>query len=164
MFSVDKTFDAAPLSGVNMILLPGPEIDRIRARPMPDLAAAIDVVMSRAHWLLPDDRLIIELAIRNRVPHRQIAIALKVPAGTVSRRVRRILRRLNDPLSVALLDARCPLPADHREVGVEHFVQGLSASALAQKHDASAQHIRRMIMYVRGWHRGASSAASLRRE
>jgi len=132
-----------------MISLPPTVIDQTRGRPVVDLAISVDALIARAQWLLPEDRLAVELALRNRVPHRQIGIALRVPAGTVSRRLRRIVRRLNDPLAIALLNQRCPLPADHHEVGIGHFVQGLSTGALARKHSVSPGQIRRMITYVR---------------
>jgi DNA-directed RNA polymerase specialized sigma24 family protein len=76
----------------------------------PDLRGAQAELLQRAALLLPRDRLVVELAIRNRLTFRQLGQLMAVPSGTMCRRVHRLLNRLNDPLVRRLLDSRCPLP------------------------------------------------------
>jgi DNA-directed RNA polymerase specialized sigma24 family protein len=111
-------------------------------------------LLERSLALLPDERLIMELAFKSYLTHRQIAQLLNVPAGTVTRRLQRICRRLRDPLVVLLLDERCPLPSDTRAIAIGHFLHNRSATQLSRQLGIRRQEILRTLNYVRGWHRG----------
>jgi DNA-directed RNA polymerase specialized sigma24 family protein len=114
-------------------------------------------VLERAALLDPDDRLLVRLAVRNGVSRRQLAQALHVPPGSLSRRLQRLGARLNDPLVVALLREDCPLTREYRQLGVEHFLQGRTMRRLADVHRMPLGEVRRVIAFLRGWHRGISS-------
>jgi hypothetical protein len=110
-----------------------------------------------------DDRLLIELANGAGASHRKIAELMKLQAGTVSRRLRRVWGRVGDPIVTRLLDDRCPLGPDYRQIGVEHFLIGRSAARIAADRDMTPAAVREVIGYVRTWHRltrpGAREAA-----
>jgi len=128
-----------------------------RATPVePTLAdddRATRKLMQRAALLLPSDRVLVELALR-RVTHRQIATLLKMAPGTVTRRIQRLSRRLHDPLVVALLDEKCPLEPDIRQLAVEKLLIGLSEAQLAAKHELSLSELKKRLGFVTGWHQG----------
>ena len=51
-------------------------------------------------------------------------------------------------------DDACPLPGEYRQLGIEHFVQGRSARDLADHHRMTLHTVRKMLAFVRGWHKG----------
>jgi DNA-directed RNA polymerase specialized sigma24 family protein len=111
-------------------------------------------LLDRARFLLPPDKLLIEMAFKNLLSHRQIGQIIGIPAGTVTRRLQRICRRLRDPMILMLIDESCPLPSDHRAVAIGRFLHGRSTVHLARLHHLSPSEVRRAIDYVRGWFRG----------
>jgi DNA-directed RNA polymerase specialized sigma24 family protein len=130
------------------------------ARPRPTLREARQAgaaLLKRAALLLPDDRALIELAVGSCVSHRQLATMLRRPAGTITRRLGRLLARLYDPLVIALLDPRNPLPPEYRQIGVEHLLQGQCVRQIADRHQMHTQRVQRILALVRGWHRAATS-------
>ena len=111
-------------------------------------------VLDRAKFLLPRDRQMVEAVVSGRLSCGQVAAMQGVSIGTVSRRVKMLANRLCEPLVVALLDARCPLAPDVRQLGIEFFVQGQTAVALADLHRMHRNDVRRFVEFIRGWHRG----------
>lgn len=122
------------------------------------LRDAQEVLLERARWLLPGDRTVIELVLRHGIPHRRISQLVNLPAGTVTRKLHRLARRLTSPLVVALLNERCPLPDPMHRIGVEHFLQGLSLRQLAERHGISRHEVRLILHNVRGWHRWSTAS------
>ena len=111
----------------------------------------------RIDLLKPNDRLLIELALSGNHSHRRIAELLEIEPGSVSRRVRRVARRLHEPVVRRLMEERCPLPAEYRQIGVEHFLTGMSTKELAEKHGVAAGQVRRVVQFLRWWSRGTSA-------
>jgi DNA-directed RNA polymerase specialized sigma24 family protein len=109
-------------------------------------------ILRRAQLLLPRDRSIVELTLKGNLSRQVVARTLGLAPGSVSRRLQRLSARLHDPLVVALLAADCPLSPEYRQVGVEHFLQGLPATDIADKHRMSAEQIRKTIASIRHWH------------
>jgi hypothetical protein len=103
------------------------------------------------------------LSLRLGASYRTIARALKRSPGSVSRAVRRLGRRLNDPLVVELLDPDCPLDPVYRQIAVEHFLTGLSVPRLAEKHARPPAEVRRIVHFVRTWHRGVGRVQRMQR-
>jgi DNA-directed RNA polymerase specialized sigma24 family protein len=115
-------------------------------------------LLRRAQFLRDEERLLLELAIRSDLSVRQIGRLKNVPPGTISRRVQRLCARLRDPMVNWLIDpAACTLPPEHRQLAIEHFVQGHSSNELAEKHMMRAARVRQMLDQVRGWHRAITS-------
>ncbi|MDQ3440705.1 MAG: hypothetical protein M3478_10190 [Planctomycetota bacterium] len=129
------------------------------SRPDPDARpeGALSASLRKRLDLLPvRDRAIVELTMRSNLSRSGIARALGLAPGQVSRRLRVLYARLHDPLVVALFDARCPLSPAYRQLGTEHFLLGLSPRELADKHQVSIPEVRRMLVYLRGWQKGAT--------
>jgi DNA-directed RNA polymerase specialized sigma24 family protein len=140
-------------------------IDRVLSdRPSPGAASARPVgltLLERASHLEPAEKLLAELAFKNHLSHRQIGQILSVPAGTITRRLQRICRRLRDPLILALIDPRGAaeaLPEQTRALAVQHFLHRRSAAELARTYSRSEREISRELDFVRGWHRGITHA------
>ncbi len=120
------------------------------ARPLADRALA--ALLQRARLLLPPDRALVELAIEQRLPACQVARLLGLHRATVSRRARRLIRRLQSPLVVNLIhNGRHQLPDELWQIGVERFVQQRTIREIADLHRISIYRVRTMIDQVRGW-------------
>jgi DNA-directed RNA polymerase specialized sigma24 family protein len=110
------------------------------------------------------DQLLVELSINLGASQRKIAELTGSDAGTVCRRLRRIWQRLADPVVTRLLDPRCPLGPEYRQVGIERFLAGRSAAAIAEARGMPLREVRELVRYVKSWHRftrggiGASGA------
>jgi DNA-directed RNA polymerase specialized sigma24 family protein len=120
---------------------------RARTRISPALAQRLAILPSR-------DRAIVELTMSAKLTRAGIARALGMAPGQVSRRLRVLYQRLHDPLVVALFDPACPLPPEHRQLGIEHFLLGLAVNQLADKHGMRWSAVQSMLTFVRGWHNG----------
>jgi hypothetical protein len=111
----------------------------------------------RYRLLSPQDKLLIDMAMKYRLSRREMGLVLNIAPGAVSRRLRRVLNRLNDPLVVALIDPTCTLDPEHRQVGIEYFLHRRNVQTISRTQQRSRHEVRAMIEYVRGWHRGISS-------
>src|SRR5262245_38871566 len=106
-------------------------LEQLRSHIRPRLRIE-DPDLSRNIRLLDDkDRLLLELTLVSGASRKQMAVALNVAPGNVSRRIRLLLRRLADPLVQSLTHPKCALPTKHRQVGVDYFLLGCSLRELA---------------------------------
>jgi DNA-directed RNA polymerase specialized sigma24 family protein len=131
---------------------------QLNVRATASMSGEQRAILRRAELLAPRDRLLVRLSLHNGVSRRQLGEVLNLRPGTVTRRLQRLGARLNDPLVVALLREDCPLAPEYRQLGVEHFLQGRPMRDLAEAHRMSLSEVRRIITYLRGWHRGMSAA------
>jgi len=72
-------------------------------------------------------------------------------AGHLSRRYRSVWRRMHDPVLDFVMGARCPLPAEHRQVAVENILLGMTICAIADKHRMSKTQVQVVLAYIRGY-------------
>ncbi|HMB96294.1 MAG TPA: hypothetical protein VKK61_09670 [Tepidisphaeraceae bacterium] len=103
------------------------------------------------------DRLLVEMALKHRLSRRQMGIILNKTPGTITRKIRRVLNLLKDPLILALADPACTLSPERRQIAIEYFLHRHSVAQLSHKHALSRNEVRTMLDYVRGWHRGITS-------
>lgn len=111
-------------------------------------------LLERARHLPPGERALVQMVISGRSSRREMAAALAIPPGTVSRRVRRLLARLHHPIVVALTEQSGRLRAEYRQLGIEHFLHGRSARELADYHQMTHSKAKQMIEWIRGWAAG----------
>ena len=116
-----------------------------------------DDLWERISLLQPDDRILLELYFRARATYRQIGRIVDRPPGSVNRAIRRLGKRLHDPLVLTLLHPDCPLDPVYRQIGVEHFLVGRVVPQLAREHGLPAARVRRIVQFVRSWHRGMAA-------
>src|SRR5690349_5630865 len=106
----------------------------------------------RMEFLEPADRKLLELTVKGKLTRREAGMLVGMSCGTVTRRVRRLIERLNDPLIVALVERGQLLPELHREVGLMHFLRGTPLKRVARDLGLSMHAARGMVQYVRLWH------------
>ncbi len=110
--------------------------------------------LRRAEYLKPADRALLEMVVSQRFTRRDIGQFLGIPSGTVTRRAWRIGNRLHDPLSIALIERPGKLPDEHRQIGIEHFVQGMRAREIADVHRMGIIEVKGILEFLRLWGRG----------
>jgi DNA-directed RNA polymerase specialized sigma24 family protein len=116
-------------------------------------AAGRELGLEKRISFLPDaDQRLLKLSLRGAVTRREAAALLGMSPGTVSRRLKRLMDRLNDPLVVALVDQGQLLPEGYREVGLGYFLRRMSEEEIARATGLSMWEVRRALSYVRGWH------------
>ncbi len=108
-------------------------------------------LLKRARFLSESDQALLRMACVSRMSRREIARLLKVSPGNLCRRLQKLLACLHDPLVVNLIERGQLLPADIRQLGIEHFLLRLSLPALAAKHQMSRHRVGAIIEYLRGW-------------
>ena len=120
--------------------------DRVRRV---DLAPAL---RQRIGMLSDQDRALIELVHLGQVSQRGAARLLNIEPGTVCRRIRRILRRLADPLVRALIDATPPDldPVDGR-IGLAWHLHDRTLADIAAENHLTRYEVRARLAALRGW-------------
>lgn len=129
-------------------------VDRVVGDRRAQVLAGKQRVLARARFLEERDRRVVELLLRGDLTRSDMAALIGVNASTLTRRVQRVVARLHDPMVVALIEGRGALPDEHRQLGVEHFLQGKSIGELAELHRMSEWEVRRMVEQIRGWFAG----------
>ena len=113
-------------------------------------------IEKRMEFLDPADRKLLEITLRGRLSRREAGAMLGMDAGTVTRRIHTLLRRLNTRIVGALVEDGELLPEMHREVGLAFFLHKRSQKRIAREFGLSEYMVRRMIAYIRGWHSASS--------
>lgn len=111
-------------------------------------------LLSRTEGMPRRDRLLLELVLRDGMTHREVADAMAIPRGSVSRRVRRLLRRVHDPLILALQSPTCPLSAEHREPALRVYRDRARQRDVADEFGITVTTLQKRLLFVRAWFRG----------
>ena len=114
-----------------------------------------EAVLRRSRYLDGADERLLRLALEGNMSYRAMnrVIGLKSGGGTY-RRVRSLLRRLREPVVVALLDWPGELSAEQREIGIRWFVKKQSGAQIAQATGVSVWDVRKTSAFLLGWARG----------
>ncbi|HYO10720.1 MAG TPA: sigma factor-like helix-turn-helix DNA-binding protein [Tepidisphaeraceae bacterium] len=137
-------------------------LERARQRPPRGEPAAggkaAPALRQRIGLLRREDQILVELAMSGTASRRRMGELLGLQPGTVTRRLQRLAARLHDPIVIRLLDPRCGLSPEQRQIGAEHFLTGLTVAELAAKHGLSRERVRVILGFLREWHRGTRGA------
>ena len=118
--------------------------DRVRRLRDPDLAR-------RANLLPERQRDLVHLVLSGNCTFRQLAALTGENPGTICRRFGRLVRRLRDPVVIALIDDPEELSELYRNVGLARFLHGRSIASLAGEHARPAYEIRAILAYLKTW-------------
>src|SRR4051812_30814991 len=97
-----------------------------------DQAALPGGIEKRMKFLEPADRKLLEMTLGGKVSRREAAMMLGLDAGTGTRRVHSLLRRLHSRVVVALVDDGDLLPELPRDVGLAFFLHRRSIRWIAR--------------------------------
>src|SRR3954463_7154225 len=87
-----------------------------------DRAALNRGIEKRMKFLEPADQKLLEITLGGKLSRREAAMIMGLDAGTVTRRVNTLLRRLHSRMVVALVEDGDLLPELHRDVGLAFFL------------------------------------------
>ena len=116
-------------------------------------------IMTAAQLLPPDERELLRLHFEQQVSLAALASLVGCNAGTMSRRVRRTVKRLQDPIVQALVTRQIPASDLDRRVGVDRFVRGHGIRRLASDHGLTTAEVRRRLAWIKGWSQGRRDGA-----
>src|SRR6478735_5754574 len=114
-----------------------------------DRAALHRGIEKRMKFLEPVDRKLLEITLRGKLSRREAGMIMGLDAGTVTRRIHTLMRRLNSRVVAALVDDGDLLPELHRDVGLAFFLHRRSIRWIARQGGLSEYAVRGMITYVR---------------
>lgn len=112
------------------------------------------ILEDRARFLPPGEKTLVCMYLRGELRNRQMAELLKVNPSTLCRRVRRWVRRLNDPVVGALIDRPRGLSEREREIGMRYFLLRQPRRRLAMEFEMTPFELAQVLAYVKGWCRG----------
>jgi hypothetical protein len=145
-----------------MILLPPDKLDRCVTRERVAAPRALDRgsrrLLDHARLLPLRQRLLLALIFEHNLSLRTVGQIVGMPAGTVSRHVRRVWRRLAQPIAADLCADDCPLPKLTRQIAIDFFITGLPTSRIAVERAMSRQSVRDHLNIARGWQRATRRA------
>jgi hypothetical protein len=110
-------------------------------------------------FLEPADRKLLEITLSGKLTRREAGMIMGLDAGTVTRRINTLLKRLNTRMVAALVEDGDLLPELHREVGLAFFLHRRSHRWISRQFGLSEYIVRRMIEYVRGWQEGRGNGS-----
>ncbi|HSV98586.1 MAG TPA: hypothetical protein VLI39_00330 [Sedimentisphaerales bacterium] len=105
------------------------ERDLHRAPVQPDGA---DLLRRQADWLTGVDRTLLTLYIQAGCSFQQIGRLTGMNRSSISRRIRKILRRLSDRTYLACLASRDRFSDQEMDVLRDHLIRGLSLARIAR--------------------------------
>jgi len=114
-------------------------------------------ILEGVKYLSAEDQRVVHMLAGGQLSQKEVAQLLGISQSALCRRIRRIWEKLNDPLVKALIANRQGLRAEYWQLGIEHFLHGMSGPELAGKHGMPACQVRRALVMVRGWFNGRQS-------
>lgn len=111
----------------------------------------VQQIAHRAELLEQPERQLMLLWLLGQHSLRELGRLLNRNPGALSRRIRRLVRRLNDPVTAALQDRGRMLAEQMREIGLEHFVRGRPAGVLARRYGLTRGQVMEALGFIRAW-------------
>ncbi|MCY2951343.1 MAG: hypothetical protein NTU53_05110 [Planctomycetota bacterium] len=109
------------------------------------------MLLRRARFLSAADQSLLKLSLEGEYSVRELGVLFGISAGSVCRRVRRLMTRLRDPVVVALIEFPVDLPEAHRQAGILRLLVGQKTRTIAKEMGQGLGEVRAMLAYVRGW-------------
>lgn len=113
-----------------------------------DLRGRMDLLQCRIGLLQGEDRVLMEMYKNKGATCGQIARLMGVDEETISRRIRKIERRLLDGEYITCLQNRERFTAGQMRIARDYFLTGMSLREIAEKHSRSWYGIRQAVMKI----------------
>lgn len=118
-------------------------------------------MVQRSAELNSADRCFLELALNDAFTRRDIARIIGCDAGTVTRRLHALRRRLQNPLVIALHEKRLFLPEDYRQIGLDYFLRNRNTREIAQLRQVSRFQVLQLVHFLQSWFTGLCASPDL---
>ena len=110
----------------------------------------VELLVSRLGLLSGMDRLIMTMYLVNGNSFRQIAQLMGVNESNVSRRIRRLIRRISDGEYMVCLRNRGRFSREEMEIAREYFLLGWSMKRIARERGMTFYRVRKMVKRIEG--------------
>lgn len=120
----------------------------------------IDRLRAQAYLLGDEDRALLAMYLDAGSSVRQIARLTAMSPSTISRRIRRIIRRLLNDLYSVCLRHRHRFSDLELAITRDYFIRGLSARRISREHDVSYYSVLTAIEKARGFARSLEDPQS----
>jgi predicted DNA-binding protein YlxM (UPF0122 family) len=114
----------------------------------------IELLRSRVSWLSGRDEVLMKMYLEKEVNFSRIARLTGESRVNVSRRIRKIARRLLEGEYVRCLEHRERFTERELEIAKEHFLWGVAAREVAKRHGLSYYEVRETVRKIRWMVRG----------
>ncbi len=114
----------------------------------------IELLRSRVSWLKGRDQVLMEMYLEKEVSFTEISRLTGESRGNVSRRIRKIARRLLEGEYVTCLEHRERFTERELEIAKEHFLRGVATKEVARRHGWSYYEVRETVRKIRWMVRG----------
>ena len=112
--------------------------------------------------LLPaEDRRLVEMLLIGGLTQRAVAVALRLDAGVVARRGRRLRNMLACPTTRAIAEHLDTLAEPSRRIAIDYFFTRLSVCLMAEHRGLTRRHVQQQIDFIRGWARALHRAHAI---
>jgi len=109
----------------------------------------IEVLRARAHLLAGEDRALLDMYMEHGGSFRQIGRLMGLTAGTVGRRIRKIIRRLTDDTYDVCLANRDDFNGRELAVIKDRFIRGLAERRISRNHRVTLYRVRSVLQKAR---------------
>ena len=111
--------------------MPRPSETRLRNRNI------AEILQHRTVLLDEEERALMRMHLESGQSVRRIARLIGMNPTTISRRIRKIAKRLLDPTYLACMAHKTEFSPLERAIIRDHFVRGLSIAAISRKYDVT---------------------------
>ena len=125
--------------------------ERLLASASAKMTAGAEILLNRAELLEPEDQALLRLAFDRGASLGEVAAVMGANRGTVSRRIKRLLARLQQPGFLQLYREDAQLAPLTRRVAQAYYIRGLPQRAVAQRLGLSLHQIRQQLTFFRGF-------------
>ncbi len=119
-------------------------------KPFPE-SGLHEITQAILQLLPPVERHLILLHQASHCSYRDIAAQTGLSVGAVYRRIQRIENNLRLPVVAALALGAQGLSETYRQIGLAHYLAGVSIRALAREFDRSKSEINSILAFVQAW-------------
>lgn len=135
-------------------------LDRTRGRTDRPVNFEGADLLTRARLLPEHERQLLRYAFERHFSMREIGMILHRPAGTVTRQLQRICRRLRDPATLLLLSGQCTLDRTSKEIALDHFLLGHPRRRIARQRAIPLRQVCHIVLLTRGLARLVRASAA----
>ena len=117
----------------------------------PEQAKQLELVRLRLDWLMPPDRVLLEMYLNQNVSTTQLAAATGLAPQTIRRRMKRLSKRLLADEYVRIQRKRDLFSPRQLAFAYDHFLLGLGYRRIAARRRTSCSVVRRILKQLRDW-------------
>ena len=114
-------------------------------------ADRLDVIRTRARLLAGKDKVLMKMYLDNGNSFGQIAKIAGVSESSISRRIRRLTKRLIDNEYIMCRKYRQYFDREEMAVAKDYFVRGRSQQSIAESRGVSVYRVRKIITRIRSF-------------